>query len=125
VQLGFENPAIALPLVQAGMVRALAVTSETRSAQLPDLPTMIEAGVLDFISVSFTAVVAPAGTPAAVVGRLNAVINEGLKSPEVAPTLVKLGVDARISSPEQFAAFLAREREKWTAVVKVAQVHAE
>ena len=125
VQLGFENPAIALPLVQAGTVRALAVTSEARSSQLPDLPTMIEAGVLDFISVSFTGVVAPAGTPEAIVHRLNGVINDGLKSPEVAPTLVKLGVDAKPSTPHAFAAFLAREREKWTAVVKAARVQAD
>ena len=81
-QFSFENPASSLPLVQAGNVRALAVTSDTRSAQTPDLPTMIEAGVPDFTSVSFTAVVAPAGTPAAIVNKLNAAINESLKSPE-------------------------------------------
>jgi tripartite-type tricarboxylate transporter receptor subunit TctC len=125
VQLGFENPAIALPLVQAGSIKALAVTSETRGAQHPDLPTMIEAGVPDFISVSFTGVVAPAGTPGAIVDRLNAVINDGLKSPDVGATLVKLGVDTKISTPETFVAFLAREREKWTAMVRAAQVRME
>ena len=66
-QFSFENPASSLPLVQAGKVRALASTSATRNSQTPDLPTMIEAGVPDFTSVSFTAVVAPAGTPAAIV----------------------------------------------------------
>jgi tripartite-type tricarboxylate transporter receptor subunit TctC len=70
-------------------------------------------------------VVAPAGTPEATVNRLNGVINDGLKSPEVAPTLVKLGVDAKPSTPRAFAAFLAREREKWTAVVKAARVQAD
>jgi tripartite-type tricarboxylate transporter receptor subunit TctC len=124
-QFSFENPASSLPLVQAGNVRALASTSDSRGAQTPDLPTMIEAGVPDFTSVSFTAVVAPAGTPAAIVGKLNAAINESLKSPEVAGTLVKLGVDAKITSPEEFAAFLAREREKWTTVVKTAGVQME
>jgi tripartite-type tricarboxylate transporter receptor subunit TctC len=124
-QFSFENPASSLPLVRAGNVRVLASTSESRGAQTPDLPTMIEAGVPDFTSVSFTAVVAPAGTPAAIVGKLNAAINESLKSPEVAGTLVKLGVDAKITSPEEFAAFLAREREKWTAVVKAAGVQTE
>jgi tripartite-type tricarboxylate transporter receptor subunit TctC len=124
-QFSFENPASALPLVQAGNVRALASTSETRGSQTPDLPTMIEAGVADFMSVSFTAVVAPAGTPAAIVGRLNAAINESLRSPEVAGTLTKLNVDARLSSPEEFAAFLARERDKWTTVVRTAGVQAE
>jgi hypothetical protein len=83
---------------------------------------MIEAGVPDFTSVSFTAVVAPAGTPAAIVAKLNAAINESLRSPEVAGTLLKLSVDARVASPEEFAAFLARERDKWTTVVKTAGV---
>jgi tripartite-type tricarboxylate transporter receptor subunit TctC len=124
-QLSFENPATALPLMQAGSLRGLAVTSETRSAQAPDLPTMIEAGVADFSSVSFTGVVAPAGTPAAVVSRLNAAVNDSLKSSEVAAVLVRLGVEARIASPEEFAAFVARERAKWTVVAKAAGVQVE
>jgi tripartite-type tricarboxylate transporter receptor subunit TctC len=124
-QFSFENPASSLPLVQAGNVRALASTSETRGSQTPDLPTMIEAGVPDFTSVSFTAVVAPAGTPAAIVAKLNAAINESLKSAEISNTLIKLSVDARITSPEEFAAFLARERDKWTTVIKTAGVQAE
>ena len=124
-QFSFENPAASLPLVQAGNVRGLASTSETRGAQTPDLPTMIEAGVPDFTSVSFTAVVAPAGTPAAIVARLNAAINESLKSPEIGATLTKLNVDAKTSSPDEFATFLARERDKWTTVIKTAGVQAE
>ncbi len=124
-QLSFENPATALPLMQAGSVRGLAVTSETRSAQAPDLPTMVEAGVADFTSVSFTGVVAPAGTPAPVVNRLNAAVNDSLKSPEVAAVLVRLGVEARIASAEEFAAFVARERAKWTVVAKAAGVQVE
>jgi tripartite-type tricarboxylate transporter receptor subunit TctC len=124
-QFSFENPAVSLPLVQAGTVRGLAVTSDARSAQAPDLPTMIEAGVPDFTSVSFTAVVAPAGTPATIVDKLNAAINESLASPEVAGTLVKLSVDAKSVSPPALAAFLTRERDKWTAVVKAAGVQVE
>jgi tripartite-type tricarboxylate transporter receptor subunit TctC len=124
-QFSFENPASSLPLVQAGNVRALAVTSETRSSQTPDLPTMIEAGVPDFTSVSFTAVAAPGGTPAMIVNRLNAAINESLRSAEVGATLVKLSVEAKTVSPEAFAAFLAKERDKWTAVVRTAGVQME
>jgi tripartite-type tricarboxylate transporter receptor subunit TctC len=124
-QFSFENPASSLPLVQAGNVRALASTGDSRGAQTPDLPTMIEAGVPDFTSVSFTAVVAPAGTPGAIVSRLNAAINESLASPEVASTLIKLNVDAKLTSPDEFAAFLARERDKWTSVVKTAGVQTE
>jgi tripartite-type tricarboxylate transporter receptor subunit TctC len=124
-QFSFENPAASLPLVQAGNVRALAVTSETRSPQTPELPTMIEAGVPDFTSVSFTAMVAPGGTPPAIVNRLNAAINESLTSPEVGATLVKLSVDAKPISPEEFAAFLTKERDKWTVVVRTAGVQME
>jgi tripartite-type tricarboxylate transporter receptor subunit TctC len=124
-QFSFENPASSLPLVEAGRVRALASTSDRRSSQMPDVPTMIEAGIADFTSVSFTGVVAPAGTPGAIVDRLNAAINAGLQSPEIAGTLVKLGVDAKISSPQEFAAFLGAERDKWAAVIKAAGVRAE
>jgi tripartite-type tricarboxylate transporter receptor subunit TctC len=124
-QFSFENPAPSLPLVQAGNLRALAVTSDRRAAQTPDLPTMIEAGVPDFVSVSFTAVVAPAGTPGAIVDKLNSVINECLKSPEVAGTLVRLGVEAKSASPQEFATFLARERDKWSEVVKTAGIQLE
>ena len=86
---------------------------------------MIEAGVADFTSVSFTGVVAPTGTPAAIVNRLNVDINASLQSPEVASALVRLGVDAKISSPQEFAAFLARERDRWAAVIKAAGVRAQ
>jgi tripartite-type tricarboxylate transporter receptor subunit TctC len=86
---------------------------------------MIEAGVPDFTSVSFTAVAAPGGTPAAVVSRLNAAINESLASAEVGATLVKLSVEAKAVSPDAFAAFLARERDKWTAVAKTAGIQVE
>jgi len=124
-QFSFENPASSLPLVEAGQVRALASTSDRRSSQMPDVPTMIEAGVADFTSVSFTGVVAPTGTPGAIVNRLNADINASLQSPEVASALVRLGVDVKISSPQEFAAFLARERDKWAAVIKAAGVRAQ
>jgi tripartite-type tricarboxylate transporter receptor subunit TctC len=124
-QYSFENPASTLPLAEAGAVRMLAVSSATRVAQLPDVPTMIEAGVPDFAFVSFTGVVAPAGTPAAVVSRLNSAINESLQSPELAGTLARLGVETKISSPDAFATFVAAEREKWTAVVKAAGVRVE
>ena len=68
---------------------------------------------------------APAATSKEIVGRLNAAINAGLQSPEIASTLVKLGVDAKISSPQEFAAFLGAERDKWAAVIKAAGVRAE
>jgi tripartite-type tricarboxylate transporter receptor subunit TctC len=120
VQFTFENPAVALPLVQAGVVRALAVTSEARHPQAPDVPTLVEGGLPDFVSVSFTGVVARAGVPAAIVAKLNSVINEGLKSPDVAATLAKLAVDVKNETPGEFAAFLSEEMATTAPVIKAA-----
>jgi tripartite-type tricarboxylate transporter receptor subunit TctC len=122
VEFTFENPAVSLPLAQAKTVRALAVTSDTRSAQAPDLPTMIESGLPDFASVSFTGVVAPAGTPAPVINRLNAVINDTLQAPDIAATLAKLSVDTKRETAGDFTAFLVKELERLAPVVKVAGI---
>ena len=78
VPLTFENPAVSLPLVQAGTIRAIAVTSEARNPRLPDVPTVSET-IPDFVSVSFTGMVAPAGVSPAIVAKLNAAINDSLK----------------------------------------------
>jgi len=125
VQMTFENTAVSLPLVQAGKLRGLAFTSERRNSRAPDIPTMIESGVPGFVTASFTGIVAPAGTPAAIVSRLNVAINECLKSPDVQATLTKLSVEPHIGSPDEFAAFLARERGIWVPLVKTANVKAE
>ena len=120
VQLTFENPAVSLPLARSGSIRALAVTSSVRNPQIPELPTMIEAGVPDFVSVSFTGLVAPAGTPEAIIHKLNAAANESLKDAAVQGVLQKLAVDIHGGSPEEFGAYLAHEREKWGEVAKAA-----
>jgi tripartite-type tricarboxylate transporter receptor subunit TctC len=120
VQFTFENPAVALPLVQAGTVRALAVTSAERYPQAADVPTLIEGGLPDFVSVSFTGVVGRAGTPPAIVAKLNSAINESLKAPEVAATLAKLAVDAKKETPAAFAAFLNEEMATMAPVIKAA-----
>lgn len=125
VEMTFENPAVSLPYVQGGRLRALAVTNDTRNRQAPDIPTMVEAGVPDFVSVSFTGIVAPAGTPSSVIARLNAAIVESMKSPEVQSALDKLGVDTRVGTPEAFSNFLAREREKWGALIRAANIKPE
>jgi tripartite-type tricarboxylate transporter receptor subunit TctC len=122
VQLTFENPAVSLPLARSGTVRALAVTSSVRNPQIPELPTMIEAGVPDFVSVSFTGLVAPAGTPEAIIRKLNAAVNESLKDAAVQSVLRKLAVDIRGGSPEEFGAYLTQEREKWSEVTKAANL---
>jgi len=124
-QYSFENTATSLPAANAGLVRPIAVTGETRSAQAPHVPTMIESGLPGFVSVSFTGVVGPAGMPAAVVTRLNAVINESLKVPEVASVLTKQSVDVKNETSAEFAAFLASELERLAPVVKAAGVVGE
>jgi tripartite-type tricarboxylate transporter receptor subunit TctC len=121
-QFSFENPAASLPFVRSGSVRGLAVTSAARNPQVPELPTMVEAGVPDFVSVSFTGVVAAAATPPAILNKLNAAINEAQQLPEVKNVLITLAVEPQIGSPEEFGAFLARERAKWSVIVKGANI---
>jgi tripartite-type tricarboxylate transporter receptor subunit TctC len=122
VELFFGDIGGVLPLLREGRLRALAISSETRSPDLPDVPTMIESGVPDYAVLTFAGIVAPAGTPAAIVSKLNGAINTALKQPEVAAAMAKLGAEVRPASAQDFAAFLASEREKWEAVVKASGI---
>src|SRR5262249_42111242 len=125
VQMFFGDIAGVLPLMHEGKLRALAVASETRNALVPELPTMIESGVPDYVVLTYTGVVAPAGTPAGIVERLNAAINASLTAPEAAAAFGKLGAELRPGPPQEFAAFLADERRKWTQVAKAANIKIE
>jgi tripartite-type tricarboxylate transporter receptor subunit TctC len=125
VELAFENPSVTVPLVQERKVKAIAVTGESRHPQLPDVPTVMESGVPDFVSMSFTGLVAPAGTPPDIIRRLNQELANGLRSTEMIELLEKLGVNPRPGSPEDFSAFIARETEKWTGVAKQAGIRVE
>jgi tripartite-type tricarboxylate transporter receptor subunit TctC len=125
VELAFENPSVTVPLVQEGKLKALAVTGESRNPQLPNVPTIIESGVPDFVSMSFTGLMAPAGTPPEIILRLNQELTAGLRAAETIELLDKLGVNPRPGTPEDFAAFIARETEKWTAVAKRAGIRVE
>jgi tripartite-type tricarboxylate transporter receptor subunit TctC len=122
VDLTFENPSVVIPLVQAGKLKALGVTGETRNPQIPDVPTMVEAGLADFVSMSFTGLVAPAGTAPAIIKQLSDTLQAALASAEVRATMDKLGVVPRPGTPEDFGAFLAREAEKWQTVAKRANI---
>jgi tripartite-type tricarboxylate transporter receptor subunit TctC len=122
VQVTFENITILLPLIRSGQLRALAVTSEKRSPQAPDLPSMIESGVPDYVVTTFLGLVAPAGTPPSIIGKLNGTINEILNSADMQASLRKLGSIPQIGSPQEFAAFIASESRKWAAVAKSAGI---
>jgi len=126
VQVMFDNLPSSLQQIKAGKLRAIAVTSAQRSPALPDLPTIAESGLPGFEATSWFGVLAPAGTPPAIVNRLNAEINKWLQSPDGKEKLLAQGalIDPRGESvtaggsPEQFAAFIRAETEKWAKVIK-------
>jgi tripartite-type tricarboxylate transporter receptor subunit TctC len=118
IQIGMTTKALLLPLIKDGKLRALAVTSDARWPELPDVPTMRESGFAGVPAYLWIGLLAPAQTPAAVIEKLNAGMNEGLKAPEVQASIAKLGLEARSVTPRQFAAALADETRLWEAAVK-------
>ena len=104
--------------ILAGSLRPLAVTSTRRWPELPAVPTMQEAGFSGFPQGSWTGLVAPAGTPGALVAKLNGTINEGLRSAALRDQLAKLGAETKVETAEDFSALLADEIRKWAGVVK-------
>jgi tripartite-type tricarboxylate transporter receptor subunit TctC len=121
----WPTPATGVPLIREGKIKALAITSAQRSSELPQVPTMKELG-MDELSLEFWAGLwAPAGTPADVVEKLNAVINEELRSPEMTASMKRLGFETRIGSPQDFAGFIAAEIPRWAAVVKASGVKSQ
>lgn len=118
IPMSFETATVALPHVQSGKVRALAVTSAKRSKVLPDVPTLQEAGIAGFDVASWQAIYAPAGTPAAVVQRMNAEIEKILATAEMKTRMDGLGLDHVPNTPEQFTTFGRSELAKWQKVVK-------
>jgi len=118
IQMMFGDVAGLLPMVRAGKLRALGVASESRDKLAPELPTLIEDGLPDFVALTFTGIVAPAATPPAVVTRLNGAINQALAEPAVRVALERLGSEVRPGTPADFAVFLAKEKMKWDEVVR-------
>jgi tripartite-type tricarboxylate transporter receptor subunit TctC len=107
------------PLIQDGKVRPLAVARAERWPQLPDVPTLVESGFADFTVDAWTGVVAPAGTPAEIVLKLNRSINDSLGSAEAKAGLARFSAIAQTDSPQEFAAWIASELPKWAAIVKL------
>jgi tripartite-type tricarboxylate transporter receptor subunit TctC len=118
VQMTFEATSVLLPLIQAGKLRALAVTTPKRIPQLPDVPTMIESGYPGFVTVAWTGLLAPAHTPKAIIDKLNGTINRGLKKPEFEGALAKISVDPLGGTPEEFTDTMKTELARWTPLVK-------
>nr|WP_296015318.1 tripartite tricarboxylate transporter substrate binding protein [uncultured Acidovorax sp.] len=125
VQFMFAPAAAALPHVQAGKLRALAVTSAQRLKALPEVPTMGEAGMMDFVVEQWQAVFAPAKTPAPVVQRLNQEINKTLKDPAVAALADKLGVTLVGGTPQQLGDLQKADSAKWAKVIKDGNIKAD
>ena len=121
----FAPVAAALPHIQGGQLRALAVTSAARLKALPDVPTMGQAGFKDFVVEQWQALYAPAGTPAAVVQKLNAEVVRHLKDPEIAAMADKLGVTLVGSTPQQLADTQKADLAKWAKVIKDAGIKPE
>ena len=125
VPIFFGNMSSALPHVKSGRVRALAVTGSKRSANVPELPTVAESGVPGYEVYEWNGLFAPAGTPAAVINRLQSEIARIVHLPDVAEKLAALGAEAVANTPQEAAVFLKAEIAKWAMVVKQANIKVE
>ena len=118
VQVMFDNLPSSLQFIKAGKLRAIAVTSAKRAPALPDVPTIAESGLPGFEASSWFGIVAPAGTPPAIIARINNDVDQWLQSSEAKEKLLAQGAIPAGGTPEQFAAHIRAETEKWAKVVK-------
>jgi tripartite-type tricarboxylate transporter receptor subunit TctC len=125
IQLGFPSFTSAFPHVKAGKLKAFAITTRKRSALAPDIPTMDEAGVPGYEASIWNGVLAPAGTPKAIVHRLHEAIVQILKSPQAVERYANVGAEIRYNSPEEFAALIRAELAKWAKVVKATGIRVD
>lgn len=125
VQSMFDNAPSAMPHIQSGRLRPIAITSPQRSPLLPDVPTFIESGYADFDVQSWFGLAAPAGTPAAIVTKLNAELAKVLALPEVKKRLAEIGATPAGGSPADMRKFAAAEIKRWNAVVKASGAKAD
>ena len=116
------NPLEVASYVQAGRLRVLAVGTDKRVPTLPDVPTASEAGVSGFEATVWWGLVAPAKTPADIVAKLNAEVNKALRDPAISKKLAEAGVVTTPGSPDEFAQFIAKQTELWSAVIKKANI---
>jgi tripartite-type tricarboxylate transporter receptor subunit TctC len=121
----FETTAILLPHVEGGRLRALAVCTEARSPLLPNVPTTAESGYPKILASFWSGLLAPAGTPTEIVVKLNGAVNEILKSKEAQAGLARVGAEARIGSPQDFAAFIGAEAPRWADIANATGIKVE
>ncbi|MGO4303343.1 MULTISPECIES: Bug family tripartite tricarboxylate transporter substrate binding protein [unclassified Cupriavidus] len=124
VPVTFSDPS-AKPLIASGKLRVLAVTTATRSAQFPDVPTVAEAGVPGYDVTNWYGLVAPAGTPADVIAQLNKALVKVMAEPEIRQRLAQSGMDATSDTPTQFAKLMATERARWGDLIRKAGIQGD
>jgi tripartite-type tricarboxylate transporter receptor subunit TctC len=125
IQIAVSGKLVLLPLIKSGQLRALAVTSAERWPELPEVPTMQESGFEGFPTETWYGLVAPRGTPAAAIAKLNSAVNARLGEPEVKAAFASLGLNLRTSSPQEFGAVLADKVQLWQAIVRESGVKVE
>jgi tripartite-type tricarboxylate transporter receptor subunit TctC len=125
VHIALMTNALAAPQVKAGKLRALAISSPKRSRELPEVPTVAEAGYGDTVVLPWYGIVAPAGTPKEIVARLNTEINKALKSPDVVERLEKIGAQIFGGSAEEMETLIKVEYERWGKLVKARGIKAD
>lgn len=125
VPFAFQNVVVALPHIQAGKLRPIAVATSERVPSLPDVPTVAESGIPAYESLLFYALVAPAKTPRSIVRQLNEAVTKMKQNPDVKQNLVRVGALPIDMTPEQLSAFLKRDLEKWTKVIQTANIQPE
>jgi tripartite-type tricarboxylate transporter receptor subunit TctC len=118
IHMNFGTTSTLLQLIRDGRLRALAVTGKARSADLPEVPTMIESGFPNLTSAVYYGILGPAGLPANVVNRINNSVSESLKSPELIANMAKAGFEPNSGSPQDFGNLIAAEMQKWIPIVK-------
>lgn len=125
IQMTFGAKSFFLQYIQSGKLHPLAVTSDVRWPELPDVPTMRESGFANFPAYQWFLVLAPVGTPASVIAKLNSAINDGLKSPDIQAQLAKFGAEPRIRSSQDLVKFMAEEAQQWAKMVSSADIKLE
>jgi tripartite-type tricarboxylate transporter receptor subunit TctC len=122
MNMTFEGTTAIVPHIKSGEVRALAVTSPARIPEIPDVPTMDELGYPGMPPDSWQGIVAPAGTPAEIVAKINAVVNQGLATPAVRQEIIGLGGEPQPKSVQDFADYIAAQYERWGEVIRITGV---